>query len=169
MHQKFILFCKIALLWVGLWINWMLFISQWNRSDASVGCVAAAFTIIAIWLVKKEFLSFPSAHLQWFLAGFSIPKYVLSGTIEAFKAMILQVFKKDQKLSILQFVPFEVGSQDFSSEVLMALAVIYTTCTPNFVILGIDYQSGESHGKLIYHQLLRTPVPKMTQKLGAKP
>lgn len=158
-----------AALWLGLWITWMLFISKWDPYEAELGCLAATFAIIAIWLVKSKSLNPLSYHLQWFLEGVSIPKYVLLGTSEALKAMVLQMSRSNQTLSFLQFVPFEVGSGDFSSQIRMALAIIYTTSTPNFVILGIDYKLGETEGKLIYHQLLKTSVPKMTQKLGAKP
>jgi hypothetical protein len=37
--------------------------------------------------------------------------------------------------------------------------------TPNFVILGIDQEKR----RMLYHQIKRSGVPKMTQNLGARP
>lgn len=44
-----------------------------------------------------------------------------------------------------------------------ALAVSYTTVSPNMVVVGIDC----GRGQILFHQLKKSGVPKMTRNLGA--
>jgi hypothetical protein len=43
------------------------------------------------------------------------------------------------------------------------LAVAYTTMSPNFIVLGINTKEKG----LVFHQIERSGVPKMTKNLGA--
>ena len=42
-----------------------------------------------------------------------------------------------------------------------ALAIAYTTSTPNFIVLGIDHQ----RGTLVFHQIEREPILTMLKRL----
>jgi hypothetical protein len=44
------------------------------------------------------------------------------------------------------------------------LATIYTTVAPNFIVIGIDPELS----RMLFHQLERSSVPKMTGALGAQ-
>lgn len=46
-----------------------------------------------------------------------------------------------------------------------ALAIGYSTMTPNMIVIGIDHE----RGRMLYHQLERSPIAEMTRKLGARP
>jgi hypothetical protein len=62
-------------------------------------------------------------------------------------------------------VPFEAGGDDEASAFRRALAIAWTTATPNFVIVGVDRR----RGLLVYHQVRKSGIPEMTKKLGARP
>lgn len=57
-----------------------------------------------------------------------------------FKALGKQLFTKKGADSLIRAVPFEVGDDDAHSAARRALAVTYTTLTPNFVVLGIAHK-----------------------------
>ena len=45
------------------------------------------------------------------------------------------------------------------------LATFYTTMAPNFIVIGIDFR----RSRMLFHQLERSSVPRMTKALGAQP
>jgi uncharacterized protein YbjT (DUF2867 family) len=62
-------------------------------------------------------------------------------------------------------VPYDPISEDAADAALRALAIAYTTSTPNFIVIGID----RKRGQLVYHQIKKSPVLPVTVKLGARP
>ncbi|TMA33768.1 MAG: hypothetical protein E6J88_00480 [Deltaproteobacteria bacterium] len=65
--------------------------------------------------------------------------------------------------SLFFSVPFDAGGDDDESAFRRALAVAYTSATPNSVVIGID----RKRGLLIYHQLRKSRIAEMTRRLGA--
>ena len=47
------------------------------------------------------------------------------------------------------------GSQSDDAGARRALAIAYTTITPNFVVVGID----KERAQLVYHQIKQSPIP----------
>jgi hypothetical protein len=41
---------------------------------------------------------------------------------------------------------------------------VYTTTAPNFIVIGID----PDLSRMLFHQIERSSVPKMTRELGAQ-
>jgi len=63
-------------------------------------------------------------------------------------------------------VAFDPGAPDEPHDAARrALAIAYSTMTPATVVLGIDQQTG----RMLYHQLERSELPRMTRNLGAQP
>lgn len=95
-----------------------------------------------------------------------IPWYAVEGTVELFRALARQLFTSKGADSLVRAVPFAVGEDDDPKAMARrALAVAYTTMTPNFVVFGITH----NQALLLYHQVLSGPVLKMTINLGANP
>ena len=66
--------------------------------------------------------------------------------------------------SLFYSVPFDTGGDSDEDAFRRALAVGYTTATPNFVVVGIDRE----HRRLVFHQIEDSEVPEMTKQLGAR-
>jgi hypothetical protein len=95
-----------------------------------------------------------------------LPWLFARGSIDIFATLLRQLFGGAPAQSLLQEVAFDVGAEDDPDAVARrALAIGYTTMTPNFVIIGIDRQ----RRTMLYHQIDRSPVPEMTRRLGARP
>ena len=98
--------------------------------------------------------------------GWRIPWNVSCGTIEVFEGLGKQFFSPAGPASAIVAVPFDLGEKDNPSDAgRRALAITYTTATPNFIILGlVDRQS-----LMLYHQITPGEIRPMTRNLGARP
>jgi hypothetical protein len=72
-------------------------------------------------------------------------------------------FKKAD--SLFRVTGFKRAKTNPLSVARRVLATAYTTVAPNFIIIGID----PDRNRMLFHQLERSSVPKMTQALGAQP
>jgi len=156
-------------LWPVVWLIhvglWLLYVAQINTQELCFGCGAALVATIAMAVFQSvgiiEFLPTP----RYLLEAWRIPWYLLQGTWEIIEALAQQIFTRDGAQSILFAVGFEIGGDDARSCARRALAVTYTTITPNFVVIGLDTR----HGLMLYHQIKKGPVLKLTENLGAQP
>lgn len=64
--------------------------------------------------------------------------------------------------SLFRSAPWQPTQQTAHGTAQRALAVAYTTVSPNCVVIGIDCERGQ----IFFHQLSPSPLPEMTRKLG---
>lgn len=91
------------------------------------------------------------------------PKVAAAGALDVLVVLARQLLRRIPAESLVLAVPFDAGEGDRGAA-RAALAVGYTSATPNFVVLGID----PDRKLLVYHQVRLRPVPEMTRRLGAK-
>ena len=94
-----------------------------------------------------------------------LPKYMVTGSWEIFEVLFRQLFGGKPAESLMLAVPYEAVGDDDASAALRALAITYTTATPNFVVIGVDHQRRQ----LVFHQVKRSKVLQITKNLGARP
>jgi multisubunit Na+/H+ antiporter MnhE subunit len=154
----------LLLEWAALCLIWMLLIGEWRPSDLWVGMVAAALATLASRTVRqcKPFqFAFEARQVA---QAWRIPGYALTGTWELLTALGVQVFARSGMQGRLRAVPFDPGRDDSRADrTRCALAIAFTSSTPNFVVLGIDRR----HRVLLYHQVKPGRVLEMTRALGA--
>ncbi len=154
---------------LALWVVhvglWFIYVSTFNKWEALVGCAAAALSTLGVAVVARlGLVKFRPSFGQ--LAEIRrIPWYAVSGTWEIIQGVGKQLFSKRGAASYLAAVPFEVGPDDSANAGRRALAVLYTTMTPNFVVVGIIREQG----LMLYHQIVPGEVLQLTRDLGAKP
>lgn len=152
-----------AALWLGAWL---LFTGKFTRAELVVGVACALVATVASEIAWGTHLTAFGADPRALAQAYYLPGLMLSGTFEIFKVLFRHLFTRHKAESLMLAVDFDCGAPDDPhAAARRALAVGYTTMTPNFVILGID----EKKGRMLYHQIAKSDVPKMTQKLGAKP
>jgi hypothetical protein len=159
----------VVLSWLGLWALSLVLILLYVGKVAFDEVIFAALGSIATATGSKLVLETHIAPLkaQWRAAAqaWRLPKYVVTGTWDILAVLGRQIFLRKPAESLFYGVRFDVGGDDDESAFRRALAIAYTTATPNFVIVGIDRE----RGLLIYHQIERSRIPEMTKKLGAAP
>lgn len=134
-----------------------------NPSDLGVAAGAAILGAVAGGVVAHRELARFSPRWRWVAQCWRIPGYVLSGSWELVVALSRQLFTEGGAESLVRAVAFDAGSSDEASSARRALAVAYTTSTPNFVVIDVV----RDQGLLLFHQVKRGKVLPMTRRLGA--
>jgi multisubunit Na+/H+ antiporter MnhE subunit len=142
---------------------WFAFTQRLSKGELLAGLVAAALAGTASRLVWAHNTATFAGAGRALLQAWRLPWYALVGTGEVLGVLLRHLTGRPAP-SLLLSVPFDAGGGDARSQARRALAVTYTTITPNFIVLGIDRE----RGLLWYHQLRRGPVPRMTRALGAR-
>jgi multisubunit Na+/H+ antiporter MnhE subunit len=142
---------------------WLAFTGKASASELAAGAIAAAIAGTASLVVWSRNGATVRGASGWLLQAWRLPKYAVTGTWEILAAMAGHLAGRPAP-SLLLSAPFEVGGDDPLSRMRRALAVAYTTATPNFVVLGIDRE----RGLIWYHQLRRSPIPRMALNLGVR-
>jgi multisubunit Na+/H+ antiporter MnhE subunit len=150
-------------LWFGAWL---LFVEKFSPAELGVGAVCSLAAAFASEIAWGSRLTAFGGDLGALAQARHLPWLMLSGTCEIFGVLCRHLFTRKKAESLMLAVPFDPGERDDPRDAARrALAVAYTTMTPNFIILGIDQEKR----RMLYHQIKRSDVPKMTQNLGAQP
>lgn len=144
---------------------YLLFASSLDRTELLAGIGAAIVATIATTTVDLLGIVRFRPALRDLMQAWRIPWYLVEGTYEIFQGLSRQLFTRGGADSVVRAVRFKVGGDDSRSAALRALAVIYTTITPNFIVFGIV----RKQRLLLYHQILPGDVLQMTINLGAEP
>lgn len=144
-------------------VTWIAFVGTVHLHESIVGAVVVVLSSAFAALVYR-YERFPFA-LRWrdVRQCWRIPWYILSGCWE-----ITFLLGKDlagqRAESLVRVCGFRTGLRDPVLVQRTALAIAYTTTAPNFIVIGIDRH--QNH--MIFHQIARSGIPKMTQALGAQ-
>jgi multisubunit Na+/H+ antiporter MnhE subunit len=152
----------LTLLWLGLWL---LLEQKWAADELLIGAACALVAALATEAAWGVHLTSFAARPRLLLQAWRLPWIYLSGTVEIFTVLALHLFTRRKAASLLREVRFDAAPDDPQASARRALAIGYTTMTPNFVIIGID----QERCTMLYHQLRATEVPEMTRRLGACP
>ncbi len=144
---------------------WLLFVGTFSLHELLVGIIAAILASIGMVAVGMYYPAPFSPSVMDLLALWRLPWYVLSGTFEVFAVAAGDLIGTERAESLFRIVPFEAGSKENPrTTARRVLATVYTTVAPNFIVLGVN----ANDPKLLFHQIKRSSVPKMTQQLGAE-
>ena len=148
--------------WALFFLLWLLFEDQTNFYELLFGAGAALLAATGTELIRRQpFASF-RPRVFWIAQAWRLPRYVLQDTVVIFWALVKRFFVAGR--SILRSVPFEAGDSGAASAARRALAIAYTSMSPNCVVLSIDL----AKRVMVVHQVEPSAVPRMTQNLGAK-
>lgn len=130
-----------------------------------IGLVATAFATVGLWVVDFKYPAKFHPKFSELLTIWSMPWYFLSGTWEVWMVAAKDLLGIDPAKSAFRLCEFDAGQQENPHDTARrALAGGYTTASPNFIVLGINTRQQ----KLLFHQIERSSVLKMTKELGAR-
>lgn len=144
--------------------GWLGLVANTQRHELIVdACVVATLSLFARKLFQSNWsrLRFHAADVA---ACWRIPWYVLSGCWEITRVLILDVFSGHRAGSYFRACSFRISRRDPVLIARSVLAVIYTTVTPNFIVIGIDADQKQ----MLFHQIERGSVLRMSRALGAQ-
>ena len=146
-------------------VLWILFVGGMRRDESIVGAGVLLLSGAFLYLTgNKEHWTL---ELRWIdlAAGWRIPWYIISGIYEIIVVLAKDISRVKPAGSFYRFSGFKTSESDPRLVARRVLATAYTTTAPNFIVIGIDYRQS----RMLFHQLERSSVPKMTKELGAEP
>ncbi len=153
----------LAAVWFGAWL---LLVEKFDPSELVAGAICAAIAAVASELAWGTHLNRFTGNWRALVQAYHLPWLILEDTVVIFKVLARHLFTRRKAPSLMLAVDFDVGEEDDPNDSMRrALAIGYSTMTPNCVVIGIDHR----RGRMLYHQLARSDVPKMTRALGARP
>lgn len=151
-----------ALLIVTLWI---LFVGGIRLDEMLVGggvfLLSAAF-LYQVWRMESLHLDL---GLQDLIQGWRIPWYVCTDIAEVVAVLVKDLFRLKRADSFYRVSGFKTGKLDPGLVARSVLAIFYTTMAANFIVIGID----DRQSRMLFHQLRRSRISRMTRALGAQP
>ena len=145
--------------------SWILFVGTFNLHELLVGALASLATVLFLTFVCRSRNEDLSLRPQDLTQLWRIPWYIAVDvwvvTLVAFKDLL----HLEAAQSLYRVCGFDTSLHDPVRKARSVMAVAYTTASPNIIVIGID----PAQSRMLFHQLKRSKVPVITQKLGARP
>lgn len=143
---------------------WICFVGTMNRHELLVGVVASlatlGFTQVVCTTSRTRLELRPIDLAQCW----RIPWYILSGVGDICWVLMKDILRVSPAKTLYRVCGFDSSRHDPLRAARTVLAVSYTTTAPNFIVLDVDV----TQSRMLFHQIERSGVPKMTKALGAK-
>jgi hypothetical protein len=155
----------IAVVAFCLAVGWVWLVAGTHLHEMMVG---AAVVVMATLFLKAVHESSQNAlRLEWkdVVQCWRIPWYMASGIWEITVVLFKDLTHLTRAGSYYRVSGFKTSKRDRVVIARTVLATVYTTTAPNFIVIGIDPELS----RMLFHQIERSSVPKMTQALGAQP
>ena len=144
---------------------WIVFVGGIHRNEMLVGAAVLLLSEAFLYLVwRAETLNF-DLRLRDIAQGWRIPWYILSRDYEIVVILLKDALGLKRADSFYRVSGFKTSKKDPSLVARRILATFYTTMAPNFIVIGIDFR----RNRMLFHQLERSSVSRMTKALGAQP
>lgn len=153
---------QVVFLTVVLAVFWLAFVADLRPDDLYVGIPALILSLaFAFFAVRRLPIRFRPTlrnlvqiwHLRW-----DVPIDIA----RIFWVLVLDLVGR-RAGSLFRAASWSAVEATPHATALRVLAVGYTTVSPNCVVIGID----RDRGKIFFHQLVASPLSRMTQNLGA--
>lgn len=143
---------------------WGALVGTGKRDEMLLGVVCVAATVWFSWLVSR------SSGLEFEFRGrdvaqvWRVPWYILVDLSTLTVVLVKDVLHIAPAGNLFRVCGFDSSKRDPVRMARDVLAVLYTTTSPNLIVIGIDI----AQSRMLFHQLSRSDVPRMTKALGAR-
>lgn len=145
-------------------VLWVVLVGGTRPNEMIVGAgvvLCSSAFLGLVWRTETLRLEF---NLRCVVEGWRVPWYIVTDVYEIITVFLKDLFRLKPSGSYYRASGFESARGDAQLEGRQVLATFYTTLSPNFIVIGID----DRQGRMLFHQLERTSIPKMTRALGAQ-
>jgi multisubunit Na+/H+ antiporter MnhE subunit len=146
--------------WAGFLGLWFVFVYQLSLMELLAGAAVAAITVVASEISLRAIPLDFKPEARWLVGVFTLPVIVVKDMVVLVR--VLGRLVAGQKIhSLFQVTHFDASVEGSRASAKRVLAVAFTTVSPNSIVLGIDRKSG----LLLFHELEKTPLPRIIQEL----
>lgn len=154
------LFLTVAVT-AGLWCT---FVGTAKLQEMLLGAVCVGVTVVFLVEVSRTSGIDLEFHLKDVVQAWRIPWYVVSDLWQLSLVLVKDVLRMAPAEDLYRVCGFDSSKRDPVRLARDVLSILFTTTSPNLIVVGIDI----SQSRMLFHQLSRSPVPRMTKALGAK-
>jgi hypothetical protein len=155
----------LALSVIVMAAEWILLVAGTKRDEMIVGalCVIAAGLFLQfVYRAEDQKLDI---RLKDLATCWRIPWYILNDAWQITLVLLKDLLGIQRASSFYRVCGFKTAKYDPLLTARRVLATVFTTVTPNSIVIGIDYEQS----RMLFHQLVRSRVARTTQELGALP
>jgi hypothetical protein len=146
-------------------VLWVMFVAGTKLHEMLVGAACVALSGLFLYSLQRSETLDVQFRTVDIAAAWRIPWYILSGVYEITIVLLQDMLSIRRASSFYRVGGFKTSKHDPHLIARRVLATAYTTTAPNFIVIGIDYEQS----RMLFHQIERSSVPKMTKALGAQP
>jgi hypothetical protein len=128
-----------------------------------VGAAAVTFSVFFSLSVIRTLPLHFRPSLSNLAQAWRIPWSVAVDTV-VITAVLARDLMGHRAPSLFRSAPWRRVQQSGPDTAARTLAVAYTSVSPNIIIVGIDCERGQ----MLFHQVKKSKVPTMAQRLGAE-
>lgn len=145
--------------------SWVVFVGGVQRDEMFVGAGVLLLTAAFLYLVWRVETLKVELRTKDVAQGWRIPWDVAGDVWRLIVILARDVFGSRRAGSFYRVCAFRKSRPEAQFAGRDVLATAFTTMSPNSIVIGIDREQG----RMLFHQLQRTGIPKMTRALGAQP
>jgi hypothetical protein len=143
--------------------EWILLVAGARRHEMIVGGGAVLLSALFLASVHKMSTVEFDFHAVDVAQGWRAPLYVLGDCYTIIVVLLRDLFTSRHAESLYRVSGFKTSKDDPRLVACRVLATIYTTVSPNSIVIGIDFKQS----RMLFHQIERSGVSKMAKNLGA--
>lgn len=157
-----ILFCASA---PALFVFWIVFVGTFDQQEMLIGMAVSVVSAVAICVVEYANEAHFRPRMRDVAQAIFIPWLIAKDTCVIFLVALRDLVGGQKAESDFRLAAFEAGApHDPHDTGRRVIAVTYTTMSPNSIVMGIN----TLERRMLFHQIQRSDVPRMTNNLGAE-
>jgi len=150
---------------VGLMAGeWCLFVSGFKREEMIVGALAVAAAALFLWRAFQAASERLDLRTRDVLVAIRLPWMMLSDAWLVTVILAKDFLHIERAGSFYRVKGFRTAIHDPLLVARRVLVTVYTTSTPNSIVIGID----PTQSRMLIHQLRRRPSSQLERDLGAQ-
>ena len=154
----------LALSIVLMAAEWVLLVGGLRRDEMIVGGLSVVAGGIFFWHTLRVSSERIQVRARDVAQGWRLPGMMIQDAWVVTAVLLRDLFRLEPAGSIYRVIGYQSSLHDPRLIGRRVLATVYTTCTPNSIVIGTDV----SKSRMLVHQLKRAPTPKLLRNLGAQ-
>jgi len=148
-----------------LYACWVCFVGTFAAHELELGIGAAFVGAVGLCVVQNANDAHFRPRLKHWLQVLRTPWYIVADSVQLFLISVKDLLGIKRAESLFRLATFDAGAQcNVEDTGRRVLTVAYTTCSPSFVVLGINVRDRY----MVFHQLQRGEVPQLDKDLGVR-
>ncbi len=148
-----------------LFIFWVVFVGKFAEQEMLIGMAVAVVSAFAICIVEYANEAHFRPRMRDLAQAVFIPWLIAKDTCVIFFVALRDLVGEKKAESDFRLAAFETGDlHDPHDTGRRVIAVTYTTMSPNSIVMGIN----TLERRMLFHQIQKSDIPRMTSNLGAE-